>query len=66
MLKIANQIEKLIKNSQLNKNTLVNMFSFDVINSKLDKIIKKIQKPEIQFVKTSNQQETQNSHIKFT
>ena len=54
MLKITNQIEKLIKNFQLNKNTLMIMFNFDVINSKLNKIIKKIEKSEIQFVKISN------------
>ena len=66
MLKITNQIEKLIKNPQLDKNTLVTMSNFDVINSKLDKIITKTQKPEIQLVKTSNQQQTQNPHVNST
>ena len=47
MLKIAKQIEKLITNFYLNKNTLTTMFNFDVINSKLNKIIKKIENSEI-------------------
>ena len=61
MLKIAKQIEKLIKNFHINKNTLITTSSFDVINSKLEKIIKKMENPEIQFIKTPNgHQHTQN------
>ena len=52
MLKIAKQIEELIKNSHMNKNTLITTSIFNVINSKLDKIIKKMENPEIQFIET--------------
>ena len=41
MLKITKQIEKLIKNFHMNKNTLITTFTCDVINSKLNIIIKK-------------------------
>ena len=54
MLKIAKQIEKLIKKFHINKNTLITTFNFDVINSKLDKIIKKMENPETQLIKTPN------------
>ena len=67
MLKITKQIEKLIKNLHMNKNTLITTSNFDVINSKLDKIIKKMKNPEIQFIKTPNgHQHTQNQKGKTT
>ena len=65
-LNLINKHEELIKNPQLGKNTLVTMSNFDVINSKLDKIIKKVEEPEIQLVKASNQQQAQNPHVKST
>ena len=67
MLKIAKQIEKLITNPYMNKNTLINMFNFNVINSKLNKIIKKIENPEIQLIETPNgYQHTPNQKINTT
>ena len=65
MLKIAKQIEKLIQNFYINKNTLITTFNFDVINSKLNKIIKKMKNPEVQLSKTPNDhQHTQNQKKK--
>ena len=65
MLKIAKQIEKLIKNSHMNKNTLIITSNFNVINSKLDKIIKKMEISEIQLIETPNShQHTQNQKEK--
>ena len=67
MLKITKQIEKLIKNFYMNKNILIIMLNFNVINSKLNKIIKKVKNPEIQFIKTLNgHQHTQNQKEKTT
>ena len=61
MLKITKQIEKVVKNFHINKNTLIITSNFDVINSKLNKIIKKMDNPEIQLIKTPNgHQHTQN------
>ena len=60
MLKIAKQIEKLIKNLHMDKNTLITMSDFDVINSKLDKIIKEVENPENKLIETPNgHQQTQ-------
>ena len=67
MLKIAKQIEKLSKNLHMNKNTLITASNFDVINSKLDKMIKKMKNPEIQLIETLNgHQHTQNQKGKTT
>ena len=67
MLKITNQIEKLIQNFHINKNTLITTSNFDVINSKLNKIIKKVKNPEVQLSKTLNDhQHTQNQKRKIT
>ena len=67
MLKITKQIEKLIKNFHTNKNILIITFNFDVVNPKLDKIIKKVKNSEIQFIKTPNgHQHTQNQKGKTT
>ena len=65
MLKIAKQIEKLIQNFHINKNILITMFNFDVINSKLDKIIKKMKNSEVQLSEIPNgHQHTQNQKEK--
>ena len=66
MLKITKQIEKLIKNLHINKNILITAFNFDVINSKLNKIIKKMKNSEIQFIKTFNDHQHTQYPIKMT
>ena len=67
MLKIATQIEKLIQNFYINKNILITTFNFDVINSKLNKIIKKMENSEVQLSEIRNDhQHTQNQKEKIT
>ena len=66
ILKIAKQIEKLITNPYIDKNTLIPMPNFNVINSKLDKIIKKIENPEFQLIEIPNgHHHTQNQKNKY-
>ena len=65
MLKITKQIEKLIQSFHINKNILITTFNFDVINSKLDKIIKKMKDSEVQLSETLNgHHHTQNQKRK--